>query len=63
VPTDAGYRHDRIDKMLTFTPRAVLLGASEALPISQGELEPGIWNLESDRKSFLPKWTDRDIKQ
>jgi len=43
VPTGAGYRHDRIDNNADSHLRAVLLGASEALPISEGKLELGTW--------------------
>lgn len=43
VPTDAGYRHNRIDNNADAHLRAVLLGASEALPIIQGKLELGTW--------------------
>jgi secondary thiamine-phosphate synthase enzyme len=43
VPTCAGYRHDRIDNNADAHLRALLLGASEALPISQGKLELGSW--------------------
>jgi secondary thiamine-phosphate synthase enzyme len=43
VPAGAGYRHDRIDNNADSHLRAVLLGASEALPVSEGKLELGIW--------------------
>ena len=43
VPTDAGYMHDRIDNNADSHLRAILLGASEALPISEGKLELGTW--------------------
>jgi secondary thiamine-phosphate synthase enzyme len=43
VPTGAGYRHDRIDNNADSHLRAVLLGASEALPVSEGKLELGTW--------------------
>ena len=43
VPTGAGYMHDRIDNNADAHLRALLLGASEALPISQGKLELGSW--------------------
>ena len=43
VPTGAGYRHDRIDNNADAHLRAVVLGASEALPITQGKLELGTW--------------------
>ncbi len=39
VLTGAGYRHDRIDNNADAHLRAVLIGASEALPITQGELD------------------------
>lgn len=43
VPTGAGYRHDQIDNNADAHLRAVLIGASEALPITQGKLELGTW--------------------
>lgn len=43
VPTGAGYRHDRIDNNADSHLRALLLGASEALPVSEGKLELGTW--------------------
>ena len=43
VPTDAGYMHDRIDNNADSHLRAVLLGASETLPVSEGKLELGTW--------------------
>ncbi len=43
VPADAGYRHDRIDNNADSHLRAVLLGASEGLPVSEGKLEFGTW--------------------
>ncbi|AKB82027.1 secondary thiamine-phosphate synthase enzyme [Methanosarcina barkeri 3] len=43
VPADAGYRHDRIDNNADSHLKAVLLGASEALPVSEGKLELGTW--------------------
>ena len=43
VPAGAGYRHDRIDNNADSHLRAVLLGASEALPILEGKLELGTW--------------------
>jgi secondary thiamine-phosphate synthase enzyme len=43
VPTGAGYRHDRLDNNADAHLRALLLGASEVLPISQGKLELGSW--------------------
>jgi secondary thiamine-phosphate synthase enzyme len=43
VPTSEGYRHDRIDDNADSHLRAVLLGASEALPIQEGKLELGTW--------------------
>ena len=43
VPTSAGYRHDHIDDNADSHLRAVLLGASEALPIQEGKLELGTW--------------------
>jgi secondary thiamine-phosphate synthase enzyme len=43
VPPGAGYRHDRIDNNADSHLKAVLLGASEALPVIQGKLELGTW--------------------
>jgi len=43
VPEGAGYRHDRIDNNGDAHLKAVLLGASEALPITEGKLELGTW--------------------
>jgi secondary thiamine-phosphate synthase enzyme len=43
VPAGAGYRHDRVDNNADSHLRAVLLGASEALPVSEGKLEIGTW--------------------
>lgn len=43
VPAGAGYRHDRIDNNADSHLRAVLLGASETLPVSEGKLELGTW--------------------
>ncbi len=43
VPSGAGYRHDRIDNNADSHLKAVLLGASEALPVSAGKLELGTW--------------------
>ncbi|RXA20796.1 YjbQ family protein [Methanosarcina sp. MSH10X1] len=43
VPAGAGYSHDRIDNNADSHLRAVLLGASEALPVSGGKLELGTW--------------------
>ncbi|WP_268990292.1 secondary thiamine-phosphate synthase enzyme YjbQ [Methanosarcina barkeri] len=39
----AGYSHDRIDNNADSHLKAVLLGASEALPVSAGKLELGTW--------------------
>ena len=43
VPADAGYRHDSIDNNADSHLRAVLIGSSEALPVSEGKLELGTW--------------------
>jgi len=43
VPAGAGYRHDRIDNNADSHLKAVLIGASEALPVSAGKLELGTW--------------------
>jgi len=43
VPASAGYRHDLLDNNADSHLRAVLLGASEGLPVSEGKLELGTW--------------------
>lgn len=43
VPAGAGYRHDRIDNNADSHLKAVMLGASESLPVSAGKLELGTW--------------------
>jgi len=43
VPAGVGYSHDRIDNNADSHLRALLLGASEALPVSEGKLELGTW--------------------
>jgi len=43
VPAGAGYRHDLIDNNADAHLKAVLLGTSEALPVSEGKLELGTW--------------------
>ena len=43
VPIGAGYRHDCIDDNADSHLRAILLVASEALPILEGKLELGTW--------------------
>ncbi|MCQ1536238.1 YjbQ family protein [Methanosarcina sp. KYL-1] len=43
VPAGVGYRHDRIDNNADAHLKALLLGASEALPITDGNLELGTW--------------------
>jgi secondary thiamine-phosphate synthase enzyme len=43
VPADAGYRHDRIDNNADSHLKAVLLGTSETLSVSEGKLELGTW--------------------
>lgn len=43
VPKAAGYRHDAIDNNADAHLKALLLGASESLPISEGRLELGTW--------------------
>ncbi|AYK15630.1 MAG: secondary thiamine-phosphate synthase enzyme YjbQ [Methanosarcina flavescens] len=43
VPAGAGYRHDRIDDNADSHLRAILLGASESLPVSEGKLKLGTW--------------------
>jgi secondary thiamine-phosphate synthase enzyme len=43
VPTGVEYMHNSIDNNADAHLRAVLLGTSEALPITQGKLELGTW--------------------
>ncbi len=43
VPKAEGYRHDAIDNNADAHLKALLLGASESLPISEGKLELGTW--------------------
>ena len=43
IPAGAEYRHDRIDNNADSHLKAVLLGTSEALPVSEGKLELGTW--------------------
>ena len=43
VPAGAGYRHDRLDDNADSHLRAILLGASESLPVSEGKLKLGTW--------------------
>ena len=43
MPAGAGYRHDRIDDNADSHLRAILLGASESLPVSEGKLKLGTW--------------------
>lgn len=43
VPSGAGYRHDHIDDNADSHLRAVLLGTSETLPVSEGRLKLGTW--------------------
>jgi len=43
VPTGAGYKHDRIDNNADAHLRAILLGASGVLPVSEGKLDLGTW--------------------
>lgn len=43
VPAGAGYLHDRTDNNADAHLKALLLGSSEALPITNGKLELGTW--------------------
>lgn len=43
VPAGAGYRHDRIDNNADAHLKAILLGSSESLPVTEGKLELGTW--------------------
>lgn len=43
VPIGAGYRHDSIDNNADAHLKAILIGTSESLPISEGKLELGTW--------------------
>ncbi|WP_148688946.1 MULTISPECIES: secondary thiamine-phosphate synthase enzyme YjbQ [unclassified Methanopyrus] len=43
VPQDAGYEHDRIDNNADAHLRAILLGNSVTIPVSDGDLVLGTW--------------------
>lgn len=43
VPSGTGYGHDRIDNNADAHLRAVLIGASEVLPVLGSKLELGTW--------------------
>lgn len=43
VPDGAGYLHNRTDNNADAHLKALLLGSSEALPITDGKLELGTW--------------------
>jgi len=43
VPKGRGYEHDRIDRNAHSHLRSILLGASEVVPVSRGEIQLGSW--------------------
>ncbi|ADB57453.1 secondary thiamine-phosphate synthase enzyme YjbQ [Archaeoglobus profundus] len=43
IPTNAGYMHDRIDNNADSHLRAILLGNSVVIPITDGKLDLGTW--------------------
>ncbi len=43
IPTNAGYMHDRIDNNADSHLRAILLGNSVVVPITDGKLDLGTW--------------------
>lgn len=43
IPTSAGYQHDRIDNNADAHLKAVILGSSETIPVTGGELVLGTW--------------------
>ena len=43
VPPAAGYRHDRVDDNAASHIQSALLGTSLALPVTDGELDLGVW--------------------
>lgn len=43
VPTDDGYRHDRIDDNADSHLRSMLLGSSATIPVTDGRLDLGTW--------------------
>lgn len=43
VPRGAGYGHDTIDSNAHSHIRSILLGASETIPVHEGELQLGTW--------------------
>jgi secondary thiamine-phosphate synthase enzyme len=43
IPRDAGYKHDYIDNNADSHLRAMLIGNSVVLPITNGELDLGTW--------------------
>ncbi|MHC1579805.1 MAG: secondary thiamine-phosphate synthase enzyme YjbQ [Candidatus Alkanophagales archaeon] len=43
VPRGAGYKHDEIDDNAHAHIQALLLGASESVPVSGGRLQLGTW--------------------
>jgi secondary thiamine-phosphate synthase enzyme len=43
VPPSVGYQHDRIDNNADAHLKAVILGSSETIPVTGGELVLGTW--------------------
>ncbi len=43
VPPSVGYQHDRIDNNADAHLKAVMLGSSETIPVTGGELVLGTW--------------------
>ncbi len=43
IPEHAGWRHDRVDNNAHAHIKASILGPSETLPVSQGDLVLGTW--------------------
>ena len=43
IPRSAGYQHDRIDNNADAHLKAVMLGSSETIPVTAGELVLGTW--------------------
>lgn len=43
IPTGAGYKHDQIDNNADAHLRAIFLGNSVVIPISDGRLDLGTW--------------------
>ncbi len=43
IPPSAGYQHDRIDNNADAHLKAIILGPSETIPVTGGELVLGTW--------------------